>query len=190
MTRIHPTAKQVILSFALGAVLTGCSTTKTVTKPPVSVPAERPAQATTQSRSAVQQFEKNRDLAEYRAAESCWQQQDSGGCVRRLQRLLARSPDNQDARLLMAQVLVAHGRQREAISHLEQIVAAHPDNYRAHYALARLMDSAGQHEVALAHLEKAAKLQPNNEQLAQAYRNARSGLGDRTAVRTNFVSQR
>ena len=122
--------------------------------------------------AAIRQFEQARELAEFEAARACWRRGDGPGCQGRLEHLLARSPEHEDGRLLMAEMLSATGRPQEAAAHLQRLIAMHPDNARAQYALGRLSETQGELATAVACYERAARLQPDNRQYVAGYRHA------------------
>jgi tetratricopeptide (TPR) repeat protein len=114
-----------------------------------------------------------RDIAEFQAAADRWQQQDMRGCREQLESLLSRNPQHREARLLMADVLVAANQPKEAKEHVQKVLDANPDDADAQYAMGLLLDTGGEHAAALARYERAATLAPDNEVYAVNYRIAR-----------------
>jgi len=161
----------------LTAGLLGCAASR-LTGRVAPTPVPRPPRDET----AIRQFEQARQLAEFEAARSCWRRGDSPGCQGRLEHLLARSPEHEDGRLLMAEMLAASGRSPEAAAHLQRLIAMHPDNARAQYALGRLSETQGQLATAVACYERAARLQPDNRQYVASYRHAVMAAGNPTAA--------
>jgi tetratricopeptide (TPR) repeat protein len=106
------------------------------------------------------------------AAAERWEQQDLQGCRQQLDSLLARNPKHRDAQLLLADVLLASDRSKEALEHLEKLAEANPKDADVQYALGLTLDANGQSAKALPHYEQAANLAPNSEVYAVSYRNA------------------
>lgn len=157
----------------LAVILAGCASMKTL-GPPVEDVSEKRRQ---RSRESAQQFERQRDLAEFEAARVRWEEGDSRGCVEMLQRILARSPDHLEARLLLAESLLADNRPSEAIPYLEPALAAHPSDARVHHLMGSLLDSIGQKADALVYYQQAATLRPTDEVYAVCYEMLASEAG-------------
>jgi len=111
----------------------------------------------------VRHFGEHRDFAELQAARSHFAQGDLDRCTERLKQLLARNPDHLDARLLMAEALLADDRPEEAAQVLEPALAAHPDNARLQHLMGLLADAIGQPDVALAWYQQAAESPLEND---------------------------
>ncbi|MFH1921274.1 MAG: tetratricopeptide repeat protein, partial [Planctomycetota bacterium] len=82
--------------------------------------------------AAVRRFGEQRNRAEIEAARCRWQQGDVDGSTETLMRVLDRSPDDVEARLLLAESLVAAVRACEGISYLEPAMASRPNDARLH----------------------------------------------------------
>jgi tetratricopeptide (TPR) repeat protein len=117
----------------------------------------------------ARRFTSQRDNAEFQAALERWNQQDIEGCREQLQRLLARNPDHCDARLLMADVLLASRQPQEALKQVQEAAKKQPESPDVHYALGLMLDSSGAHREALPHYERATKAMPDNEVYAISY---------------------
>jgi tetratricopeptide (TPR) repeat protein len=113
-----------------------------------------------------------RDYAEFEAALACWNQQDVRGCREHLEPLLERNADHRDARLLMADVLVAEKQPKKALELVRHVLKAHPDDADAQYAMALLLDSTRHSAEALPYYDRATQLAPENEVYAAGYRTA------------------
>lgn len=137
--------------------------------PPVEDVAEK-RQARTEE--AVQEFEKQRDFAEFQAALARYQRDDVKGCEEGLQRLLQRNPDHRNARLLMAEVDLATNRAQAAFGQVEEALQAHPNDAQVQYTTGLLLETTGQSAGALAYYRRATELDPNNELYAISYRTA------------------
>ena len=122
---------------------------------------------------ATGQFNGKRDFAQFQDAANRWTQGDPNGCEEELERLLARTPDHPDARLLLADLCMADGRHQEAFEHVQQVLDANPENARASYLRGLLLDTTGQPAAALADYEKATQLEPKSELYAISYQTAR-----------------
>ena len=167
MTKKHRFAITIGLLGLMTTGVFGCAA-RLSRKTAATTPPERP----TQTEAAIQRFEQGRDRGEFEAARACWKRGDSPGCQGRLELLLARSPEHEEARLLMAQMLWATDRSQEAAAHLQRLVAMRPDNARAQHGLGRVLESGGQVAVAVACYERAARLEPENEAYLASYRKA------------------
>jgi len=121
------------------------------------------------SEAAAQRFDAKRDWAEFEAAQSRWAEGDLDGCTETLNRLLARNPGHLEARLLMAESLLAANRPHEAVPYLEPALAEHPDDARLHHLMGMLLDATGQRADALVFLDQAAALEPHNEVYQVSY---------------------
>lgn len=117
----------------------------------------------------ARRLSKQRDIAEFRTAQEFWNQQDLQSCHDQLERLLARNPDHRQARLLMADVLVATKKPQEAIPHLTAALKTNPQDADTQYVLALTLDATGKHSEALRYYEQAARTAPGNEAYAMAY---------------------
>jgi Tfp pilus assembly protein PilF len=147
----------------------GCAATKAFGPPEDDVHAQR----VKRDAETTRRFSSHRDMAEFEAAMDRWNQQDVKGCRDQLDRLLARNPDHRDARLLMADVLVARRQPHEALSQVRQALKAHPTDPDVQYAMGLMLDANGQGGEALSYYERAAKAEPSNEAYAMSYRTAR-----------------
>jgi tetratricopeptide (TPR) repeat protein len=157
---------RVVWTVGLTAVaLAGCASWKG-SAPNVADVSERRRQRT---EAAARDFDEKRDEAEFQAAQDRWQQGDVDGSTETLQRLLARSPDHLEARLLMAEALLAQNRSREAVAYLDPALAAHPDDARVQHMMGLVRDSLGERADALACYREATRLEPNNEVYAVSY---------------------
>jgi Tfp pilus assembly protein PilF len=119
-------------------------------------------------------FDKLRDVAEFEAAKTRWLQQgDSKGCREALEKLLTRRPQHREARLLMAELLLAAGDAPSALQHATAALREDPNNAKVQYTMAMVYDTLGQSADALAYYERASKMDPHNEAFAASYQAAR-----------------
>jgi len=165
------------------ALAAGCAQTAVLTGSPAESITRRREQRTDE---AVRQFEQKQDFAEFQAALARWNQHDVKACEERLQRLLKRSPNHRDARLLMAEVHLAANRPRQALAEVEQALQAHPNNARVQYTMGLVLDAMGQQERALAYYQRAMHGEPENELYAVSYHTAlAAAVKNQTADRGN-----
>ena len=108
------------------------------------------------ARSIDQQHEQ----ADLIAARDLWQRGEAENCKRRLNELLTRNPDQIEARLLLAEVLLDENQVQEGIRVLKPAEAAHHDDARVQYTMGLLLDAAGSQEGARSHYQTAARLEP------------------------------
>jgi tetratricopeptide (TPR) repeat protein len=153
-----------VLTLAL-VLPAGCNTMKP------ALPKSEDVSQTRCERNAetLQEFDKQREYAEFQAAQALWAEGRHEECCRRLDSLLKHTPDHLDARLLLADVLAAANRPQEALEVLQPALEAHPDDARVQYGVALLLDVTGQRRGAEAHYEEAVKLEPKNEVYQVSY---------------------
>ncbi|HUT95186.1 MAG TPA: tetratricopeptide repeat protein [Thermoguttaceae bacterium] len=149
----------------LTATMAGCASLKTL-GPPVEDISKKRLQ---RSEAAARRFDRQCDVAEFEAAQARWNEGNLLGCAEILQRILARSPDHLEARLLLAESLLADNRPTEAIPYLEPALATHPSDARAHHLMGLLLDATGQRADALVYYERATRLRPDDEVYAVSY---------------------
>lgn len=143
-------------------VLSGCAVggvlvPKSTGRPPASV---SPAPADRQE--LVEAFEHKRLAAEFDAAIARSRQGDDEACEILLLRVLERNPNHHDARLLLADLMVATDRIAEAEGQLRQITDCDPSHAVAHYQLALLLEMQGRHNQAMPLMERAVQLAPHD----------------------------
>jgi predicted Zn-dependent protease len=114
----------------------------------------------------------DRDLAEFQAAQSSYQQGDLRGCRAVLEPLLKRNPGHIEGNLLLAEMLVADNRCQEAIGQLQPLAEQHPEHAQLQHAMGLLWDNAGDTRRALGYYERAAQQEPENEGYQLSYRTA------------------
>ena len=129
------------------------------------VPTAPDVSATRQRRQegVLRGFEQRRQQAQYQAALSRWQQQDTEECRRLLADLIERQPEHLEATLLMAELEASLGEHEAALAKVRRLVENRPADARGHYTLAMLLDGAGQSAEAVAHFQRASQLNPDNE---------------------------
>jgi tetratricopeptide (TPR) repeat protein len=120
------------------------------------------------ARSIDQQHEQ----ADLVAARDLWQRGDHESCKRRLNELLTRNPEQLEARLLLAEVLLDENQAQEGIRVLKPAEAAHHDDARVQYTMGLLLDASGSQEGARSHYQTAARLEPGNEVYTVSYNEA------------------
>jgi tetratricopeptide (TPR) repeat protein len=163
----------VVALVMTAATVAGCASLRTCLSPGENISKKRRQR----SEEAIYEFGRQRDLAEFEGARRYREQGDLDGCIGTLRRLVARNPDHLDARLLLAESLLADDRAGEAIPYLEPAVAAHPDDPRAHYLMGLALDSMGNRADALVYYREATRLRPNDEVYAVSYQTLAASLG-------------
>ena len=131
--------------------------------------AERHRQRT---EAVARNLDQQHEEADLIAARDLWQRGDHEGCKRRLNELLTRNPEQLDARLLLAEVLLDENQPQEGIRVLKPAEAAHHDDARVQYTMGLLLDAAGSQAGARSHYQAAARLEPGNEVYTVSYNEA------------------
>ncbi len=149
----------------LAVVFSGCAGMQL---PDTSVPDIAPERHTRADQAAAE-FEARRAFAEYQAALNYWQRNDVKGCLQTLDRLLERSPDHLEARLLAAEVCLELGHHPQAMEHLAAAETGHPDDPRVHHATGLALDAMRRPNEALARYKRAMELAPDEEVFAVSY---------------------
>ena len=149
----------------VAVMITGCQSLDTLTSKSEGISQKRKQR----NLAAAQRFDQKRDRAELEAAQARCREGDLDGCTETLERLLARNPENLQARLLMAEALLADNRPQEAVRYLEPALAGRAHDARVHHLMGMLLDATGQRADALVFYEQAARLQPQNEVYQVSY---------------------
>jgi tetratricopeptide (TPR) repeat protein len=117
-------------------------------------------------------IDQQHEQADLVAARDLWQRGDHESCKRRLNELLTRNPEQLDARLLLAEVLLDENQAQEGIRVLKPAETAHHDDARVQYTMGLLLDASGSQEGARSHYQAAAMLEPGNEVYTVSYNEA------------------
>ncbi|HLA84911.1 MAG TPA: tetratricopeptide repeat protein [Thermoguttaceae bacterium] len=104
---------------------------------------------------AVEQFEQNRNFAEFHAAKVARERGDLRNSQAGLESLLRRYPQHRDARLLLADVQFERGRSQEAFTQLQTALEDFPNDPEVHRAMGTLSIAMNQPEDAWAYFERA-----------------------------------
>jgi tetratricopeptide (TPR) repeat protein len=121
----------------------------------------------------TEQFDRQRDFAEYEAARTLWvEQRDAKACREAVEKLLARRPEHCEAQLLMAELLLSEGDAGAALQTAQKALSANPNDAQVHYTVALTLDAQGKNQDALPYYERAAKMDPRNGSYAAAYQAA------------------
>jgi tetratricopeptide (TPR) repeat protein len=120
----------------------------------------------------AQDFDRQRDDAQFEAAASSWERGDVEGCRKILEQLLERNPNHRRARLLLADLYLFNGQTDRSAAELNKALIADPKDAMAHHSLAQVLDACGQRDEAMAQYKMAAQLDPNNQVYAQSYQMA------------------
>lgn len=161
------------LSLTLAFLLTvtvGCAgirAPKTMTQGDVSVQLKK------RNEEFTQEFEKQRDFAEYQAAKARWEQQrDPKGCREALEKLLARKPEHREGRLLLAELCLAEENPQAAYDQAKATLDTYPNDAQVQYTVALTLDALGNPAEAVNYYERATQMDPRSEAFAAAYRTA------------------
>jgi predicted Zn-dependent protease len=142
----------------------GCTTTG----PPAA--SKRPEGISEQRRERLQrQFELDRDAALLDAALADAEQGDANGAAETLERLLTRSPDHRQARLMLADLHLLDGEFPAARAQLEELLRRDPDDSDALRSMAKLCDAQGQPEQAARLYQRVRELSSDGEVVAAGY---------------------
>lgn len=149
--RIGWASRLMLIGVALSA---GCRSVPLPKLPGGDIAAEKRDRDTV----AIEQFETNRNFAEFQAARIAYERGDFRNSRAGLESLLRRVPRHRDARLLLAVVLSDQGEHAEALAQAQTTVDDFPNDPDAHRALGHLLEERNQHEDAWAHFDRAEKL--------------------------------
>ena len=131
-------------------------------------------------REIVDNFERRRTQAQLQAALARQADGDLAGCENQVQQIMARQPENTEARLVLADILTATQRFPQAEEQLRNILACSPRNAQAYYQLGLLFEVTGRPDESLSCLTSAAELEPSNDHYRKLVRvAAREPRGDR-----------
>jgi tetratricopeptide (TPR) repeat protein len=134
---------------------------------------DRQAEKRRQRTEAIaRSIDQQREQADLLAARDLWQRGDHASCKRRLNELLTRNPEQLEARLLLAEVLLDENQAQEGIRVLKPAEAAHHDDARVQYTMGLLLDASGSQESARSHYHAAALLEPGNDVYTVSYNEA------------------
>jgi Flp pilus assembly protein TadD len=120
----------------------------------------------------VEAFERHRTDALMHSARGAFERDDLRACERQLRQIIRLRPHRPDARLLLADVLLATDRRAEAVKQVELTLRDHPDDPRAAHAMGLLLDAAGRQAEAVAYYRQAAQHAPANELYRTSYETA------------------
>lgn len=165
MNRLHVPMLLTVLCVLTAA--TGCTTLSSLRREL----AEQPPKRQQRQEKAVTSFEAQRDFAQLQAALSRFREGNHAACEELLTSLVARKPQNVDARLQLAELYLFREQTGPAEEHLRSALAVAPERADLHDCLARVLEASGRDSEALAHYQQAAELDPQSE----LYRLAVSG---------------
>lgn len=156
---------------ALLLVMAGCAT---VGSPLADLPEDVAQTRTDREEKAIEEFERTRDGALYQAALARWREGDTVACETLLVRLLQRSSEHREARLMLADLYASTGKPKAAEQHLRLLIDRMADDAQAHHSLGMLLETTGRADQAMYHLQKAAELEPDNALYAMSHDTART----------------
>ena len=107
---------------------------------------------------AIEQFDRNRNFAEFQAAVASHERGDLRTSQTELENLLRRDPKHRDARLLLATVHYEQDQPEEALAHLQTALTDFPDDPVVHQAAGNLFLELDDQDDAWAHLDRAKQL--------------------------------
>lgn len=116
-----------------------------------------------------EQFQEQRDFADLRMAREQCQRGDLPGCDATLARILGRTPDHIEAKLLLAELRLEQGRGGEVLADLKSLAENRPDDAHVQYLTATVLDACGDTQAAIPYYAQAARLAPANELYAQSH---------------------
>jgi tetratricopeptide (TPR) repeat protein len=109
---------------------------------------------------ALQQFEEDRSEAQFKAAQSHWEQGHLEDCERLLANILARQPEHVPAALLLAEVKLAGGQPDQAGDCLQRALGSGPQSSDAHLCASVLALRYNQPRLAIDLLEADPSAEP------------------------------
>ena len=149
----------------------GCASIRpprTMTDGDVSVQAKK------RNEEFTKEFDSQRDFAEYEAAKARWlQQRDPKGCQEGLEKLLVRRPKHREARVLLAELLIAEGNPQAANEQAKKALESYPNDAEVQYTVAQTFDALEEPGEAIGYYERAARMDPSNQGYAAAFRAAK-----------------
>lgn len=155
----------LLLTLAVGCA--GIRMPKTMTQGDVSTQLKK------RNEEFTQQFEAQRDFAEYEAAKARWvQQRDPKGCREALEKLLVRKPQHREGRLLLAELNLAEEDPQAAYDQAKKTLDTYPNDAQVQYTVALTLDALGKSSDAIGYYERATRMDPRSETFATAYRTA------------------
>ncbi len=158
---MSPRYASIVLAFlSLSAATTaGCTTLSSLKRDL----AEQPPKRKERHQKAVASFEAQRDEAQLQAALSRFSEGNHAACEELLTSLVARKPQNVDARLQLAELYLLREETGPAEQQLRAAMEVAPQRADLHDCLARVLEASGRGSEALAHYQKAADLDPQSE---------------------------
>lgn len=120
------------------------------------------------SDEAVARFDRERNEAQYAAAETSWRQGDYERCREALEKVLLRDPNHRNSLLLSADVALETDRPEEAVETLRRLAALDPQDAEAAYRLGVALEAVGDVAAALPYLRQAVEFDPTNPKYADA----------------------
>ena len=120
--RINKTAIFAMIGFAV--FTTGCSSMNWPITPVEDVVKLRQQRKHT----ALEEFSRRRDWAEYQAADNAWNRGDMIRCRESLERLLSRNPRHVEAHVLLAKLHSNSGQNAEALTQIKEAIVVEPEN--------------------------------------------------------------
>jgi len=159
------------IAIAWTLAISGCAT---IGLPEPDLPDDVALERTDREEKVAEDFKRTRDGALYKAAVARWRDGDVAACESLLMRLLERSKDHREARLMLADLYGSTGKPTAAERHLRLLVDRTADDAQAHHSLGMLLAANSKTDEALQYLQTAAELEPDNELYAASYETAQA----------------
>ena len=157
MNRVR--ALYLLLLPLLVVCATGCTTLSSLRREL----AEQPPKRKERQQQVVASFESQRDAAQLQAALSRFSEGNHAACEELLASLVARKPQNVEARLQLAEFYLFHQQTGPAEEQLTAALAIAPNGADLHDCLARVLEASDRSSEAIVHHQKAAELDPKSE---------------------------
>jgi predicted Zn-dependent protease len=124
-------------------LLVGCANFRSPNARVAAEASPAKARSANEAQGAIQRIDAVRDQAQCAQALSLWQQGKSAESRQLLEQVLARTPDQREARRLLADLALEAGEVQQAEQLLLRLIDDHPDDTAAQAALAWLYESQG-----------------------------------------------
>jgi len=173
------------LAATLVAALAGCAGLH-LAEPPIE-DANITAPRDDRQQEMVEDFERRRDLAQYQSAVASWERGDVAGCEALLLSLLARNPNNREARLLLVELYMERQDVAAAEQQLQTLLDENPDDAQTHHAMGLMLEATGRVQEAMVYFRQATQLAPNNRFYAASCRDAEQHDGTRNDAAVSGV---
>jgi len=121
------------------------------------------------AKEAIADFESRREKAQFAAAVARWHAGDLDACHIALDAIIRLDPHHMQARLMLAELLLAEQQPRLALEQVESVLAEEPRNASAVHTAGLAYEALGDTEAAREHFRLATELAPDNEVFLLSY---------------------